>query len=73
MEEEAITAREIALRRSGVQIPSAPPVNPGTAPDASDCDCRHAVLGHDHATVYGGLIGVDYLFGQEPPPAVFKK
>jgi outer membrane lipase/esterase len=32
-----------------------------------------AQLGQDHATVYGGLIGVDYSFGQEPPPVVFKK
>jgi outer membrane lipase/esterase len=32
-----------------------------------------AQLGQDHSTVYGGLIGVDYSFGQDPPPAVFKK
>jgi hypothetical protein len=32
-----------------------------------------AQLRQDHATVYGGLVGVDYSFGQEPPPVVFKK
>jgi outer membrane lipase/esterase len=32
-----------------------------------------AQLGQDHATVYGGLVGVDYSFGQDPSPTVFKK
>ena len=33
-----------------------------------------AQLGQNHAIVYGGLIGVDYSFGQDPPaPVVFKK
>ena len=28
-----------------------------------------AQLGQDHATVYGGLVGIDYSFGQDPPAA----
>ena len=33
-----------------------------------------AQLGQDHAIVYGGLVGLDYSFGEDPPaPLLFKK
>ena len=31
-----------------------------------------AQLGQNHATVFGGLIGLNYALGQSPPPLVFK-